>query len=413
MPEPTVLVATLGAVRTLTLNRPAALNSFTAQMHGELLPALQQAADDSTIRAVVITGAGRGFCAGQDLSDPAMTGDVDVGAVIERFYRPLATRVRSMPVPVIACVNGVAAGAGANLALCCDFVVAARNASFIQAFSKIGLVPDCGGTWLLPRLVGRARALGLALSGDKLPAEESERIGLIWKCVDDAALADTVQALAQKLALMPSRALAETRRVIDAAMPMPFADALAQEASVQRELGRGGDFAEGVAAFFAKRPPAFKDRLAVTRTPQQVAEATGEAMSRGDRASRLLGLQLLAIGPGSASMSMVVREDMLNGHDTCHGGFITTLADSCFAFACNAYNEITVASGFDMNLIAAARLGDELTATAHELSKSGRTGIYDIQVRNQRGQAVAAFRGRSYTMKGKPLIEGLPVGKQS
>ena len=268
MTEATVLVTTTGSVRMLTLNRPAALNSLTAAMHGELLPALQQAADDSRIRAVLITGAGRGFCAGQDLNDPAMSGDrdgsvdggVDVGALIERHYRPLALRLRTMPVPVIAAVNGVAAGAGANLALCCDFVLAARSASFIQAFSKIGLVPDCGGTWLLPRLVGRARAIGLAMTGDKLPAEEAERIGLIWKCVDDAALMDSAMALAQRLALMPSRALAETRRLIDAAAPMDLADALAHEASTQRELGRAGDFAEGVAAFFAKRAPVFKDR---------------------------------------------------------------------------------------------------------------------------------------------------------
>ncbi len=147
-------------------------------------------------------------------------------------------------------------------------------------------------------------------------------------------------------------------------------------------------------------------------SPQQVAESTRDAMWKNDRASQGLGMQLLAIGPGSAQMSMVVREDMLNGHDICHGGFITTLADSTFAFACNSYNEVTVASGFDINLVAAARLGDVLTATAHEVSKAGRTGVYDINVENHRGQAVAAFRGRSYTMKGKPLVEGLPMGKQ-
>jgi 2-(1,2-epoxy-1,2-dihydrophenyl)acetyl-CoA isomerase len=263
-----VIVDGASPVRTITLNRPATLNSFTAAMHGELLAALDAAVADTSVRAVVITGAGRGFCAGQDLGDPAMVaaggtagpGGPDVGAVIERYYRPLATRVRSMPVPVIAAVNGVAAGAGANFALCCDMVVAARSASFIQAFSKIGLVPDCGGTWLLPRLVGRARALGLAMTGDKLPAEEAQRIGLIWQCVDDAALQETVAALAQRLAAMPSKALVQTRRAIDAAAPMAFADALTLEADTQRELGRAHDFGEGVAAFFAKRAPKFKDR---------------------------------------------------------------------------------------------------------------------------------------------------------
>lgn len=147
-------------------------------------------------------------------------------------------------------------------------------------------------------------------------------------------------------------------------------------------------------------------------TPQQVAEATKEAMWRNDRASQGLGMQVLAVGPGSATLCMPVREDMLNGHDICHGGFITMLADSTFAFACNAYNEITVASGFDVNLIASARLGDVLTASGAEIAKSGRTGVYDISVRNQRGEAIAAFRGRSYTMRGKPLVEGVPMGKQ-
>jgi len=151
----------------------------------------------------------------------------------------------------------------------------------------------------------------------------------------------------------------------------------------------------------------------VTATPQQIAEASRDAMGANDRASRALGIEVLAIGPGSATLRMAVREDMLNGHDICHGGLITTLADSAFAFACNAYNELTVASGFDVNLLAAARLGDVLTAVAHEVSKAGRTGVYDIAVSNQRGEAIAAFRGRSYTMKGRALVDGLPVGKHA
>jgi 2-(1,2-epoxy-1,2-dihydrophenyl)acetyl-CoA isomerase len=165
-----------------------------------------------------------------------------------------------MPVPVVAAVNGVAAGAGANLALCCDLVVAGRSASFIQAFTKIGLVPDSGGTWLLPRLVGSARALGIALLGDKLPAEEAARIGLIWQCADDAALADTAAALASKLSTMPTRALVATRQAMAAAQDMDLGTALAEEARLQREMGNANDYREGVEAFLAKRAPVFKDR---------------------------------------------------------------------------------------------------------------------------------------------------------
>ena len=264
MSQDLVLSATTGAVRTLTLNRPAALNSFTGALHVQLLAALNAAADDAAVRAVIVTGAGRGFCAGQDLTDPDMAAPdgaaPDVGAVIERRYVPLALRIRSMPVPVIAAVNGVAAGAGANFALGCDMVIAARSASFIQAFSKIGLIPDCGGTWLLSRLVGRARAIGLAMTGDKLSAEEAQRIGLIWQCVDDAALMDSAMALATRLAAMPSRALADTRRALDAAAMLDYEAALALEASMQRDLGKAHDFSEGVAAFLAKRAPSFTDR---------------------------------------------------------------------------------------------------------------------------------------------------------
>jgi 2-(1,2-epoxy-1,2-dihydrophenyl)acetyl-CoA isomerase len=267
MSESLVLSAQTGAVRTITLNRPKALNAFTSAMHEELAAALSEVEGDASVRCLVITGAGRGFCAGQDLADPAVAPDLspgarptDVGNVIERYYRPLALRLRAMPVPVIAAVNGVAAGAGASIALGCDIVIATRSASFIQAFSKIGLIPDAGGTWLLPRLVGRANALALAMTGDKLAAEQAQQMGLIWKCVDDAAFFDEVTALAAKLAAMPVKALAATRDAIDAAMHLNFADALSNESEWQSELSASHDYLEGVAAFMAKRPATFTDR---------------------------------------------------------------------------------------------------------------------------------------------------------
>ena len=267
MSEPLILVTQSGAVQTLALNRPAALNSFTADLHAQLLAALVDAAQAPDVRCIVITGAGRAFCAGQDLSDPAVAPDLtpgaapkDLGDVIEKLYGPLCLRIRSMPIPVIAAVNGVAAGAGANLALGCDLVLAARSASFIQAFTKIGLVPDTGGTWLLPRLVGRAQALGLALLGDRLPAPEAERLGLIWRCVEDDALQDEAQALAQRLAGMPTKALVATRQALDAAALMDYGQALAHEAALQRTLGASADYREGVEAFTAKRAPRFTDR---------------------------------------------------------------------------------------------------------------------------------------------------------
>jgi 2-(1,2-epoxy-1,2-dihydrophenyl)acetyl-CoA isomerase len=263
-PDALILVAQRGAVRVLTLNRPAALNSFTQDMHAELRGALDAAAADPAVRAVLITGAGRGFCAGQDLNDPGMAagadGRPDIAAVIEKNYRPLALRLQAMPVPVVCAVNGVAAGAGANFAFCCDIVLAAQSASFIQAFSRIGLIPDCGGTWLLPRLAGRARALALALTGDKLSAADAERFGMIWQVVDDAELQSLALALAARLAAMPARALVATRHALDAAQSLSLDDALALEARVQGELGRAHDFAEGVTAFQQKRPAIFTDR---------------------------------------------------------------------------------------------------------------------------------------------------------
>ncbi|MGY8903297.1 MAG: enoyl-CoA hydratase-related protein [Burkholderiales bacterium] len=263
MADDLVLVKQTGAVRTLMLNRPHALNSFTKELHLALLEALEAAAQDTGVCCVVLTGAGRGFCAGQDLAEvtPAPgAAPVDLGPVVAGRYMPLMLRIRSMPVPVLAAVNGVAAGAGANLALGCDLVVAARSASFIQAFTKIGLLPDSGGTWLLPRLLGRAQALGLALLGDKLPAQEAKDIGLIWQCVDDDALETAAQALAQRLAAMPTQALVATRQALDAAQHLDMAAALEMEARQQQTLGFAHDYREGVQAFFDKRTPVFTDR---------------------------------------------------------------------------------------------------------------------------------------------------------
>jgi 2-(1,2-epoxy-1,2-dihydrophenyl)acetyl-CoA isomerase len=258
--DATLLVQDHAAVRTLMLNRPAALNSFTVPMHLALRGALEAAAADATVRCVVLTGAGRGFCAGQDLAEVMDGGAPGVGDLVTQYYKPLALQISRMPVPVIAAVNGVAAGAGANLALGCDLVVAAESASFIQAFSKIGLVPDCGGTWLLPRLVGRAQALGLALTGDKLGAAQAKALGLIWQCVPDAELSATVQALAARLAAMPVKAMVATRLAMDAAQHLGLEAALAEEGRLQAGLAAAADCHEGIAAFLAKRAPKFTDR---------------------------------------------------------------------------------------------------------------------------------------------------------
>jgi 2-(1,2-epoxy-1,2-dihydrophenyl)acetyl-CoA isomerase len=267
MPEQTIQIETHGAVRLLRLNRPEALNAFTTGMLSQLRQALEAAAEDGGVRCVLITGAGRAFSAGQDLADPHVApsrdpgaAPKDIGHLLEHYYIPMALRLRSMPVPVIAAVNGVAAGAGASVALGCDLVVAGESASFIQAFSKIGLIPDCGGTWLLPRLVGRAKALEMALLGDKLKAVDAERLGVIARVVPDAELQDTAMALAQKLAAMPTRALAETRRALDEALKLDFESALKREAALQSQLGFAGDYLEGAAAFLDKRNPEFTDR---------------------------------------------------------------------------------------------------------------------------------------------------------
>jgi 2-(1,2-epoxy-1,2-dihydrophenyl)acetyl-CoA isomerase len=246
-------------VATLTLNRPEKLNSFTRSMHEELSKALDQV-ESSNARALVITGAGRAFCAGQDLADLDFTPGAmtDLGALIDGYFNPLVRRLQALPIPVIAAVNGTAAGAGANLAMACDLIVAARSASFIQAFVKIGLVPDSGGTWLLPRRVGEARALGLALTGDKLGAEQAQQWGLTWKVVDDQDLQAAAMQLAAQLAQQPAKAIATIKRAIRASSNNTLDQQLDLERDAQRELGESHDYAEGVAAFKEKRAPRFE-----------------------------------------------------------------------------------------------------------------------------------------------------------
>jgi 2-(1,2-epoxy-1,2-dihydrophenyl)acetyl-CoA isomerase len=237
----------------LTLNRPQKLNSFTTRMHEEIRDALDHLSPDA--RSLVITGAGRAFCSGQDLQERQVDSDhdFDLGESVEKNYAPLVRRLRALPIPVIAAVNGVAAGAGANLALACDIVVAARSAEFIQPFCRLGLIPDTGGTYFLPRLIGTARAMGFALLSERLSAEKAVEWGLIWKCVDDAELPSCIEEIAGRLAASPSLALAHAKRAIFAAAENGLDQQLDLERDLMRELGQTPEFRSAIAAFLAKR----------------------------------------------------------------------------------------------------------------------------------------------------------------
>lgn len=264
MPYETIQYSVQDGYAQLTLNRPKALNSFNEQMHGEVAEAVDAAIGDSRIRALLLTGAGRGFCAGQDLNDRNVAPDapaVDLGHTLGTLYNPLVRKLRTMNKPVVCAVNGVAAGAGANLALACDIVMAARSARFIQAFCKIGLLPDSGGTWVLPRLVGSARASALALLGEPVNAEQAVAIGMIYKAIDDDALLGEARKLCAHFATQPTAGLAAIKRALLQSLDNSLDAQLDFERDTQRQLGRSADYREGVAAFVQKREPKFTGEL--------------------------------------------------------------------------------------------------------------------------------------------------------
>ncbi|MCC2110506.1 MAG: 2-(1,2-epoxy-1,2-dihydrophenyl)acetyl-CoA isomerase [Hyphomicrobiales bacterium] len=263
MDAPSVSIAREGACHVVTLNRPEKLNAFNDDMHARLAKALTDAAADRDCRCIVLTGAGRGFCTGQDLAERLKlieAGPPDLTRGLEQRYNPLVRLIRDLPIPVIAAVNGVAAGAGANLALACDIVIAARSARFVQSFANIGLVPDCGGTYHLPRLVGAARARALALLAEPLSAETAAEWGMIWKAVDDADLMDEARAIATALAGKPARGLALIKKAFAASAGNDLDRQLDLERDLQGEAGRAPDYAEGVRAFLEKRKPNFSGR---------------------------------------------------------------------------------------------------------------------------------------------------------
>ena len=258
-----ILVSLESGVLAITLNRPEKLNALNPQMHQLLREAFERAAGDAEVRCVLLTGAGRGFCTGQDLSERKLApgaAPLDLSLSLGSNYNPLVRRMRALPKPIIGAVNGVAAGAGANLALACDIVLAARSASFVESFCRLGLVPDSGGTYFLPRLVGSARAMGLAMLGDKLSAEDAERWGLIWKAVDDDALASESAALARTLAKGPTKGYGLIKKAMLASPGNSLDAQLDLERDLQREAGFSEDYREGVAAFLEKRTPAYKGK---------------------------------------------------------------------------------------------------------------------------------------------------------
>lgn len=264
MADDSIVLNIDAGIARITLNRPDKLNSFNVAMHEALARALDTVEADASVRVLLLTGAGKGFCAGQDLGDRAVStgaGEApDLAASVERFYAPLVRRLRALALPVVCGVNGVAAGAGANLALACDLVIARRSAKFIEPFCKLGLIPDTGGTYFLARRVGMARAMGMALLGEPVDAPTAVDWGLIWRCVDDDAFDTEIDALLEHLSKAPSLGLARTKQLLYAGVNAGLDEQLDAERDAMGELGRSADYAEGVAAFIEKRAPVFKGR---------------------------------------------------------------------------------------------------------------------------------------------------------
>lgn len=261
----TITLSLESSVACITLNRPDKLNSFTGQMHGELRQALEMVHNENQARVLVLTGAGRGFCAGQDLADPelAITSGqqmADLGVLVEKNYKPLVMRLQNLNIPTIAAVNGIAAGAGASLALACDLTIAKASASFMLAFSKIGLIPDTGSTWFYPRRIGMARAIGAAMLAEKIPAARAADWGLIWESVEDDEFDGRIDSLVRQLASMPTKALVCIRQAMRSAVSETLESQLSLEGQWMSELGASHDYAEGVRAFMEKRTPEFKGR---------------------------------------------------------------------------------------------------------------------------------------------------------
>ncbi len=262
-------------VALLVFNRPDTLNSFNLQMHHEVKEAMVRVREDPAARCLLLTGKGRGFCAGQDLNERSVDpkqGPPDLGDSLDRYYIPLIRAIVALEQPVVCAVNGVAAGVGSSIALACDIVLAARSASFIQAFIKLGLVPDSGGSWHLPRAVGLPRAKGLALLGDKLPAEQAAAWGLIWECTEDDQLFDRALLLARRLAQLPARGLALTKQLLNTSSAQPLHERLEQEKEIMRRLGKTRDYQEGVAAFLEKRAPRFSARTVTEPAATSIQE---------------------------------------------------------------------------------------------------------------------------------------------